>query len=75
MRGIYVWFVADDKPVTNYPDPHADDDQGLTEGELQRWAYISYFAICQPGVEDETLPLRRSSRNPCPKFQETTTAR
>jgi hypothetical protein len=24
----------------------------LTTGVLQRWAYISYFAVCEPGQED-----------------------
>lgn len=55
-RGVYVyWFVAD--------DALSGDKSGgermwwmardlLTTGVLQRWAYISCFAVCLPGQED-----------------------
>jgi hypothetical protein len=27
----------------------------LTSGELQRWAYVSFFTVCRPGQEDATF--------------------
>ena len=45
----------------------------LTEGELQRWSYITYFAICQPGMEDETFSkMSEFIADSVPKFQTTT---
>ena len=32
----------------------------LTRGVLQRWAYISYFAVCVPGQEDATFDRMKS---------------
>lgn len=75
MRGIYVyWFVADDKLATDHFDRMWTMTKGLlTEGELQRWAYISYFAICQPGAEDETYAkMAKFITESVPKFQTTT---
>ena len=58
-RAVYVyWFVAD--------DALSGDKSGaqrmwwmarnlLTTGVLQRWAYISCFAVCLPGQEDATF--------------------
>jgi hypothetical protein len=51
--GIYVyWFVAHDA----YTEDHWRRMWWMAEhlvrdGELQRWAYISYFMPCQPGQE------------------------
>jgi hypothetical protein len=57
MSGLYVfWFVADGEET---PDNHqrmwwlARDL--LRTGVLQRWAYVSYFAVCAPGQEDATF--------------------
>lgn len=58
-RGLYVyWFVAD--------GALSGDKSGaqrmwwmarnlLSTGVLQRWAYISCFAVCPPGQEDATF--------------------
>jgi hypothetical protein len=27
----------------------------LRTGVLQRWAYVSYFSVCEPGQEDATF--------------------
>lgn len=58
VGGIYVyWFVADNALSAS---PRGWDRMWsiahglLTEGVLQRWAYISYFAPCQLGQEDAT---------------------
>jgi hypothetical protein len=58
LRGIYVyWFVADG--VLSGDKSGAERMWGmathlLKTGELQRWAYVSCFAICVPGEEDAT---------------------
>lgn len=55
-RGIYVyWFVADGELSAD-----ADGWRRLWRsiahlartGELQRWAYVSVFAVCEPGGEE-----------------------
>ena len=72
MRGIYVyWFVTADNLTS---------DQGarmwsiaktaVEKGELERWAYISYFATCVPGQEAATFEqLERFIRASAPEFQ------
>jgi len=54
MRGIYVfWFVAENELTTDYRQRMwllARDL--LLRGVLQRWAYVSYFAVCQAGQEE-----------------------
>ncbi len=56
VRGIYVyWFVSESQLS-------ADHDQRmlwmgldmLRTGVLQRWAYVSCFAVCYPGEEEKT---------------------
>jgi hypothetical protein len=72
VSGIYVyWFVTADKITA---------DQGVRlwsiarrmveKGELERWAYISYFATCAPGQEKSTFErLQRFIRASVPDFQ------
>ncbi|HJN81965.1 MAG TPA: exosortase-associated EpsI family protein, partial [Verrucomicrobiota bacterium] len=57
LRGVYIyWFVADGKLATRHLDRMWMMTKGLlSEGELQRWAYVTYFAICQPGDEEATF--------------------
>jgi hypothetical protein len=74
-KGIYVyWFVSADRLTS---------DQGtrlwsiaktmLEKGELERWAYISYFAACHPGQEEATFDeLERFIRASVPEFQTVT---
>ena len=62
IAGLYVyWYVADNEET---PD-HDKMLEWLTldlfrTGALQRWAYISYFAECQPGQEDATFERMKS---------------
>src|SRR5208283_1103389 len=53
VRGLYVfWFVANDEETADYLHRTwwlARDL--LRTGVLQRWAYVSYFATCEPGQE------------------------
>ena len=42
----------------------------LTTGVLQRWAYISYFAVCLPGQEDATFEkMKKLIAASVPEFQ------
>lgn len=57
IRGLYVfWFIAENEETTS----HWQRIWWLTRdllmtGVLQRWAYVSYFAVCLPGQEDATF--------------------
>jgi hypothetical protein len=69
---LYVyWFVS---------GTHITDEEGsrlwsmwktiLQKGELERWAYISYFVACVPGTEQATFErLTRFIRASAPDFQ------
>ncbi|MGP8198905.1 MAG: exosortase-associated EpsI family protein [Limisphaerales bacterium] len=69
---IYVyWFVSGDKITA---------EEGsrlwsmwktvLRKGELERWAYVSYFVTCLPGAEQATFErLERFIRASAPEFQ------
>ena len=69
---IYVyWFVSGDKITA---------EEGarlwslwktvLEKGVTERWAYISYFATCQPGEESATFErLQRFIKTTVPEFQ------
>jgi len=55
-RGIYVyWFVADgaiSASVTGFERMWWMMSHMARTGELQRWAYVSCFAVCKPGQEE-----------------------
>jgi hypothetical protein len=53
-RGLYVfWFVADNKVTTSYVQLQWWLTRNLLlTGVLERWAYVSYLALCEPGQED-----------------------
>jgi hypothetical protein len=69
---LYVyWFVSGDK-IT------AEEGSRLmsmwktvaTKGEMERWAYVSYFVTCHPGEEQATFErLEKFIRASVPKFQ------
>ncbi len=72
VRGFYIyWFVSGDKITA---------DQGtrlwsiaetmVKKGELERWAYISYFVPCNPGTEEATFDrLKQFIQESAPAFQ------
>jgi hypothetical protein len=75
VSGVFMyWFVAD-----GHLTPHHGERMWLmgkelvTTGELQRWAYVAYYANCPPGQE-ETLTERVKSfiSQSVPEFQITT---
>ena len=73
-RGIYVyWFVADDAlsgSESGLERMWAMAHKLVTTGVLQRWAYISYFAVCPPGQEKATYErLKKLIAASAPEFQ------
>jgi hypothetical protein len=74
LRGIYVyWFVADDAISATESGLARMWSMAytlLTTGVLQRWAYISYFAVCLPGQEEATYErLKKLIAASAPEFQ------
>ena len=73
-RGLYVyWFVADG--VLSGDKSGSERMWGMARhllqtGELQRWAYVSCFAVCPPGYEDATYErMARFIAAAVPEFQ------
>ncbi len=73
-RGIYVyWYVADGAVSASTSGLQrmwwmARDL--IRTGVLQRWAYVSYFAVCQPGREEATFQrMAQLIADTCPEFQ------
>ena len=54
VSGVYVfWFVAGNDETDDYTSNQTSIFYHLfRHGELQRWAYASYFTLCPPGQED-----------------------
>jgi hypothetical protein len=72
VRGLYTfWFVAKNEET----DSHWQriwwlTRDLLTTGVLQRWAYVSYFAVCLPGQEDATFDqMKKLIAASVPEFQ------
>jgi len=70
--GIYVyWFVDADR----YTASHAKRmlwmaHDVLVNGTLDRWAYIAFFSMCQPGQEDATFErMKKLIAESVPEFQ------
>lgn len=57
LRGVYVyWFVAEDAYTAQHWQRMWWMAKELIQtGVLQRWAYVTYFAVCLPGQEDATF--------------------
>jgi hypothetical protein len=50
-----MWWMAKDMMLT---------------GVLQRWAYVTYFAVCAPGEEDATFErMKKMIAASVPEFQ------
>ena len=70
--GVYVyWFVADEAVTADYRQRlWWMAEHLLRTGELQRWAYITYFASCAPGQEDRAFRrIQRLMNNTLPEYQ------
>ena len=78
LRGVYAyWFVADGA----YTARHGDRmwrmaRELLTTGVLQRWAYVSAFAVYLPGQEEATFErMKKMIAAAVPEFQLTPQAK
>jgi hypothetical protein len=72
VSGLYVyWFVTADKITAGQGARFWSIAKTMLEtGELERWAYISYFATCLPGQEKTTFEkMERFIRASVPDFQ------
>jgi hypothetical protein len=74
VRGVYVyWFVAEDAlsgDPTGFQRMWWMARELLTTGVLQRWAYVTYFAVCPPGEEQATFErLKKMIASSVPEFQ------
>lgn len=74
VHGLYVyWFVADNTLSADEIGVKRMGEMAwdlIRTGVLQRWAYISYFAICQPGQEQQTFDrLKTLMTASVPEFQ------
>jgi hypothetical protein len=70
--GIYVyWFVADHAlTADHWTRMRQMATHLLSTGELQRWAYVSCFAVCQPGNETATYAkMKEFIAAAVPQFQ------
>lgn len=72
LGGLYVfWYVSDREITREYRGRMiAMAEHMLTKGELQRWAYVSYLAMCAPGQEDAAYErLKTLIAASVPQFQ------
>lgn len=72
LSGVYVyWFVADNEvSAVHRGRMWSLGMHFLQKGELQRWAYITYFAPCLPGQEDRAFNrIQRLMNRTLPDFQ------
>jgi exosortase len=75
LSGIYVyWFVADNRLTAEHGQRMLDMGLDmLRTGVLQRWAYVSCFAVCFPGQEEQTYQrIEELITAAVPQFQLTT---
>ena len=73
-RGIYVyWYVADkavSADATGFERMWSSARTLLTTGVLQRWAYVSCFAVCLPGQEEPAFnDMKKLISDAVPQFQ------
>lgn len=72
VRGLYVfWFVAKNEETTSHWQRIWWLTRDLlTTGTLQRWAYVSFFAVCLPGQEEVTFErMEKLIATSVPEFQ------
>ena len=56
-RGVYVYWFVDGEQLTSshWQRFWLMGENLLRTGELQRWAYITFFSVCAPGQEEATF--------------------
>ena len=70
--GIYAyWFVDSDRYTASHVQRMLWMAHDVAmKGELDRWAYISFFAVCLPGQEDATFArMKKLIVAAVPEFQ------
>ncbi|HTA30243.1 MAG TPA: exosortase-associated EpsI family protein [Candidatus Cybelea sp.] len=70
--GVYVyWFVADNELTeSHWVRMRRMSTHLLTTGELQRWAYVSCFAVCAPSETGKTYEqMKKFIAASVPEFQ------
>ena len=72
LHGVYAyWFVADGELTADHRERMwwmARDM--MRSGVLQRWAYVTYFAVCLPGQEEATFErMKKLMAATVPQFQ------
>jgi hypothetical protein len=72
IGGIFVfWLVAaGEETPDNYQRMWWMGRDLLRTGVLQRWAYVSYFAVCMPGQEEATFErMKQLIAHAVPEYQ------
>ncbi len=72
VSGLYVyWFVTKGQSADSYSKIlESMLFHQIRHGVLQRWAYISWFTVCEPGQEDATFArLKQLIAATVPAFQ------
>jgi len=72
VSGFYVfWFTAEDKVTGDYTGIQKSIVYNLLRrGVLERWAYVSYFTLCPPGLEEATFArVKNLIAESIPEFQ------
>lgn len=72
VSGIYVfWFVTENQTTDDFPAMLKSMlFHQLRHGVLQRWAYVSWFTVCEPGQEDATFSrMKQLIAASVPEFQ------
>jgi hypothetical protein len=59
LKGVYVYYYVADGALSASPSGFQRmwwmAKELVRTGILQRWAYVTYFAVCPPGQEDATF--------------------
>jgi len=72
INGVYVfWFVADNQQTPDHFQMMKRLAVNLLRtGVMQRWAYVSYLSVCEPGREDATFErMEKLIAASVPEFQ------
>lgn len=75
ISGVFLyWFVSEDRVLARHHERMISMAKSLvTKRILERWAYITYFAPCLPGHEEETFErLSDLIRAGLPEYQTAT---
>jgi hypothetical protein len=72
VKGVYAyWFVADGKVTASHAERQFSSmSETLRTGRLERWAYVSLYALVPPGMEEKAFErMVQFIQDTVPKFQ------